>query len=505
MVPVIHQKTLVFSCTRSSRTLNPTDRCSKPPCDIPQEQTQRQELASRRLLLAIKMTTHKDRHAPRKQVLLVVAWFSAVAFLVGRQSVILRGAGIEQSDTDHVSADPIFAWPQTSISKSPDYATGVSYPYWLADRQQYSIAGRADQDMNISQRLSPKEVADKIREIKTTKPKELRTFTDFCKTYSTTNANFAPFFDKVYAKQWVRRHFPAMPIAELYAHVTNASLITTELLNTFPSRAFVLKASHLSGGIALVDMDKDEVKCVKPPCVDPDRKEGESVASYLERLCKKLVASRQWRKIWYDFTPQQCLFERRHHALDDYLEDIKLHIFHGVPMLVVAYTKGSKGNNIYTIELPTSSSSGTKQNKEYLLGTEIPSAIHGGKEFADGQEMAEYLKKNIDLSIIVEAADELMKSLQNFIHTPYLRVDFFFSRDETVQHTPISGPMNSGVAPVFGEVSFVPNSCNDYFPDNKELNEFYGFVIDHPEFIVPPEAVFEYSPGMVLVPAGVST
>mmetsp|Transcript_25355 Transcript_25355/g.52770 ORF Transcript_25355/g.52770 Transcript_25355/m.52770 type:complete len:351 (-) Transcript_25355:73-1125(-) len=279
-------------------------------------------------------------------------------------------------------------------------------------------------------------------------------WSDWCEnTYKPMITNSSTAFrwsDKRRAKKMVRKILPKLRIAKEYASVESADNITEDFLATLP-KTFIMKSTHMSGGIVLVE-NHTETKCLKVPCI-----ENEHNKTDLALTCAKVLGWNYGKRKgegWYKRVKRRCMFEEPlpEVASKDF-KDIRVWVFHGKIMMVMV-------------------DAGGKSNPQRSFLTPHLRLIPTSK-LADPYPPVANFGKPIYWDRLLDSATRISEA----VGTPFQRVDFFGFRDDFA----------------FAEVTFSPASCNrgkvGFTP---EIMEYYmGYVQTHPDFNMDPEAIFD--------------
>jgi hypothetical protein len=274
----------------------------------------------------------------------------------------------------------------------------------------------------------------------------------WCENNMKPGYDLAPLADKHGVKKWIQTVVPDLKIAREYAYVDHAQNITTELLESLPE-SYMMKATHMSGGILMVNGDK--VKCLRTPCSLQRVKENESNLAYMQRMCGLFLKNsygEQKREMWYSRVERRCIFEELLPlALGRGFQDFKIHMYHNRPMF---------------IQINTDRFSSPTRNSLTPDWQELPwKADLGG---ADVGERPAFLDNMLsDATTMFKAANEMVK-------VDHIRVDFFAFNNTYY----------------FSEMTFAHGSCGLYFKEPM-ANKFYGFVASHPDLLIPPNAILD--------------
>jgi hypothetical protein len=264
--------------------------------------------------------------------------------------------------------------------------------------------------------------------------------------------DLAPLADKHGVKKWIQTVAPYLKIAREYAYVDHAENITTELLESLPE-SYMMKATHMSGGIVMVNGDK--VTCLRTPCRKQLVQENESNLAYMQRMCGLFLKNgygERKREMWYSQIKRRCIFEEMLPlALGQGFQDFKIHMYHNRPMFIQINSDRFKS--------PTRNSL-TPDWQELPWKADFRRANVG--------ERPAFLDNMLsDATTLFKAANEMAK-------VDHVRVDFFAFNN----------------AYYFSEMSMAHGSCGLYFKEPM-ANKFYGFVASHPEILIPPNAILD--------------
>ena len=298
---------------------------------------------------------------------------------------------------------------------------------------------------------------------------------EFCKAVQKPNKEFSPFADKHAIKQWIPNVTPNLTFSKEYAFVDSPDDITEEFLGEkLPVGVidkYLMKATHMSGGILLIDNQSNKVTCLKTACdrKDAKRKRNETTANYLKRRCQyylNIDYATKKGEMSYANIPRRCLFEE---VLDmgTNFQDYKLFMFHGQPYMVTIIQNRFDDNN----------SEGEVQNarKTPYTWKELPyeDANFDGKR--GGNNLVP--TRPLFMDNMIEQSKILYAKVQDTVpSTVHMRVDFF------VYHNA------SNYA--FAEITFAHSSCKRIFVEDV-ANQFYGYVATHPKVNVHPDLILD--------------
>ena len=165
------------------------------------------------------------------------------------------------------------------------------------------------------------------------------------------NDSYFPFIDKHLVKDFVRSRVPGLAIARELQYFDSAAVTS---MTRWPQiddggRTHLLKATHLSGGVMLVQ--PNSTKCLKVPCrLGSGRKlaPGRVVTGVAQSRAAQLASCRHWNTfsygkqtretVLYSRVARGCLLERAIGGLTAQ-RDMKLFVFGGRLAFVKTYAK----------------------------------------------------------------------------------------------------------------------------------------------------------------------
>lgn len=269
--------------------------------------------------------------------------------------------------------------------------------------------------------------------------------------------------DKKLVKDKIHQLDPTIRFAKEFTSVGYQREITDDLLSKFPKEGYMMKATHVSGGIILV---RDGIpKCISKvtsigvrQVTCPELKEGETTAHFLRRACKTFLRAQYGAdkgELWYLKLKPRCMFEEVLNIKPtSNLRDFKFHFMNGEPVLVqVDATKTPANQLMYATHgsftlIPSFQDIEAKENGMYTLPT--------AEDL--GPKPKIYDKLTLDAMTIAKAVNQ-----------PYVRVDFFVYDDDNY---------------AFAEVTFAHDSCKRGEGNFRPLKyeRYLGFVQTHPEY-----------------------
>jgi TupA-like ATPgrasp len=180
------------------------------------------------------------------------------------------------------------------------------------------------------------------------------TWPEWCRKTQFPGWQFAPFADKHGVKEFITRVAPGLPIPVEYGYVDNVTEIDNDFLQrTIPPNTtkFMLKATHLSGGISMADMSKGTLKVLKFPGF-----QGQSgnLLNSVRINCDKylntsyaIVQEKQ-----YQLIKRRCIFEEKLDVGSNDLQDYKVFMIHGRPYMVIVFSDRFTGNKTISLRTP---------------------------------------------------------------------------------------------------------------------------------------------------------
>ena len=285
------------------------------------------------------------------------------------------------------------------------------------------------------------------------------TWQDFCISVQKPNKDFSPFADKHNMKEFVANVAPNLTFSNEYAYVNSPKDITQLFLDELPDK-YLMKATHMSGGILLVE-NRNTVQCLKT-CGGkhgPQRKD-ETTADYLQRRCEFYLqddyATRK-QEMSYANIPRRCIFEEVLDLGTDF-QDFKIFMFHGKPYIVTIV-----GNRFDGVQ----NSWKTPYTWEEFPWKDIFYGQLGGEHLVPNRPsfMDDMLRDSQSLY------DKVKQNVPAMVH---MRVDFFVYKGTYA----------------FAEITFSHNNCKTIFEDDIP-NRLYGYIATHPDVNIQPDTILD--------------
>lgn len=301
---------------------------------------------------------------------------------------------------------------------------------------------------------------------------------EFCTTVQKPNKEFSTFADKHAIKQFIANVTPNLTFSKEYGYVNTPNEITSEFLkNQLPSSVddkYLMKATHMSGGIVLIETNRNKVQCLKTACDKKDlkRKKNETIVNYLRRRCRyylNIDYATKKGEMSYANIPRRCIFEE---VLDmgTNFQDYKILMFHGKPYIITIM------QNRFDQHLSDGNDDDVIQNarKTPYTWKEFPfedkfDGKRGGNDLVPIRPI--FMDDMLQHSKILY--DKVKESVPSMVH---MRVDFFV--------------YNNGAKYAFAEITFSHSSCKSIFVNNI-ANQFYGYLATHPNVNIHPDFIID--------------